>query len=95
MKKVLTTLCTALLLSSCTISFNSCSLTVGEYNYSKASRFTGASELVLTEKIEKVHLYWVNGEVNISQASDNTFSYNEVSEDEIEFSAFYYLNNDE
>ena len=95
MKKVLTTLCTALLLSSCTISFNSCSLTIGEYNYSKASRFTGASELVLNDNIEKLHLYWVNGEVNISQASDNTFSYSEVSEEEIEFSAFYYLNNDE
>lgn len=94
MKKVLTTLCTALLLSSCTISFNSCSLTVGEYNYSKASRYIGASELVLSDNIEKIHLYWVNGDVNISQASDNTFSYIEVAEEEIEYSAFYYLDDE-
>lgn len=87
MKKEIIILLSALLLSSCNAS--------GTYHYSNKDKFTGASELILNEEIEKLHLYWINGSVNISESNDNTFSYKETSNKDIELSAFYYLNNEE
>lgn len=66
-----------------------------EYNYSNSKKYTAASELILNnENIETINFYWVSGDINISQSSDNSFSFKE-DEQKDNLKMHYYLDDNE